>query len=689
MIELKTPINKLTSVGSAISKKLSKINLLTIDDLIFHYPFRYDDYSEVLTIDKIKAKKTGTIKAIIKSISTHSSFNRKMSITEALVSDKTDSLKIIWFNQPYLTKKFTKGQTVYFAGKIIKNKTHGFQLINPSYETPLDNKNPIHTGRLVPIYPLTSNITQKQIRFLIKQTIPVIQKINDWLHRDIRATNNLIDLSFALEQIHFPSDKKIMTKAIKRLKFDELFIIQAKNHLIRQNIKHKQAHKIKFYLAKTKKFVKELPFKLTNAQKRSAWEIINDMGKDNPMNRLLEGDVGSGKTVVAGLAILNVILNSQQTCYMAPTEILAEQHFNTFSNLFKNFSFKIALLTSNSIKTNFKNKKIKIELIKKLAQLDIDLIIGTHALIQPIIKFKKLGLVIIDEQHRFGTSQRQHLLEQTVSPHFLSMTATPIPRSVALTLYGDLDISIIDEMPKGRKKIITKIIKPIEYKKTYEFIKEEITKQKQAFVICPLIDESDKLGAMSVKQEYINLTTNIFPNLKIKALHGKLKSTTKEKIIKDFLAKQIDILVSTTVIEVGIDIKNASIMLIHGAERFGLAQLHQLRGRVGRGEDQSYCFLMLDTDSITATERLNALISTNNGFELAEKDLEIRGPGEIFGTQQSGFITSLKIAKLTDVKIIALTKKIAKQLFYQSPRLEKYPLIKKKIQASIMSTHLE
>jgi len=712
MITLKTPLSQLTRVGKTTAKQLKKLGLKTVQDLICHYPFRYDDYSKILTIAELKAKKSGTIRAKINLVANHRSPRKRMIITEAIVSDQTDSLKVIWFNQPYLARIFKSGQKIYLAGRIDYDDHYGLQLLNPSYE--ITDKIPIHTGRLVPVYPTTARLSQKQIRFLIRQALSLSQEIEDWLPRQIRNQYNLTGISFALEQIHFPQNAKWLNRAGHRLKFDELFLIQGRNHLIRQENKNLKARAIKFKLRQTKDFVKNLPFKLTTGQRKTAWEIIQDINKDSPMNRLLQGDVGSGKTIPAVIAILNTLLDHYQSTYLAPTEILAEQHFKTISNLLKNFPFTIGLLTRENIllretKSDENMKIKKSEILKKIIQGKINLVIGTHALIQEKVKFKKLALAVVDEQHRFGVAQRAALVKQSsmangqIAPHLLSMTATPIPRSVALTLYGDLDLSIIDEMPPGRKKIITKIVKPNEVENVYRFVKSEIEKKRQIFVICPLIDPSDKLGIKSVKEEYIKLSEKIFPDFKLGFLHGKLKSDRKEKIMKDFAQNKISILISTTVVEVGIDIPNASIMIIQGAERFGLAQLYQLRGRIGRNQHQSYCFLFLGSgndyaadreNSATeetgrARQRLKALLTAENGLELAEKDLEMRGPGQIFGSKQSGFLTDLKIAKLSDTETIKQTQQAANQIFNQDPTLNKYPLLKNKINELIQITHLE
>ncbi|OQX71738.1 hypothetical protein B6D52_00500 [Candidatus Parcubacteria bacterium 4484_255] len=700
MNNLKMPVSELNRVGKTTENQLKKIGIKTIRDLLAHYPFRYEDYSQILTIEEFKTQKTGTIKVKVNLIANRRFYRKKMILTEAIVSDKTGSLQVVWFNQGFLTKTIKPGQEIYLAGKI-DNANHGLQLINPSYEICTSRK-PIHTGGLIPIYSTTARLTQKQIRFLISQALKISSDIKDWLPLPIKNQHQLVNLDFAIKQIHFPENKKTLKQAQQRLKFNELFLLQLKNQIIREKIKKEKAPSIEFKLKETKKFVKNLPFKLTNEQRKASWEIINDLEKENRMNRLLEGDVGSGKTIVAIMSCLNVVLNNYQVAYMVPTEILAKQQFQNISNLLQKFQIKIGLLTrTNAFVYNPKSQKnIKItkqNLLKKISNGEIRIIVSTHSIIGPKVRFKNLGLTIVDEQHRFGVKQRYSLTklrnENNLSAHFLSLTATPIPRSVALTLYGDLDLSIIGKMPPGRKKIVTKIIEPEQKIDTYQFIKKEIKKGRQAFVICPLIDPStsliynynqdNKLGTKSVKEEYRKLSQDIFPDIKIGFIHGKLKNEEKQKIMEGFVSQEIKILVSTTVIEVGIDIPNATIMIIKGAERFGLAQLYQLRGRIGRGSNQSYCFLFVENEGPKTKKRLEALLKAKNGFELAQKDLELRGPGEFFNTEQSGFMGSLKIAKLTDIELMQKTRLAAIKT------IKDYPDLIKKIKKSINITHLE
>jgi len=710
-MDLATPISQLPKVGKITAKKLEKLNLFTCRDLLYHYPFRYEDWSKIISIKELKTRGFGTIKAKIKSINSRKTPRKRMIITEAIAADRTDSIKIVWFGQFFLNNILKSGRDVYLAGKVENSLNYGLQLVSPSYEFP-KKEAPIHLGRLVPIYPITENVSQKQIRLLIKDILPLTEKIQDWLPDEIKGPHQLMNLSVALGQIHFPASQNLFSRAEHRLKFDELFLIHLQTKILREKLKQRKAPILKIDLEKIKKFVKNLPFKLTSSQKKSAWEIIKDLEKGKPMNRLLEGDVGSGKTVVATMAILNAALNNYQVAYLAPTEILANQHFNNISVLLKKYSVKIGLLTRESQKLataktrnnsetqslqdselpRSQGKLSKSNLLSKISSGELDLIIGTHSIIQEGVNFKNLGLIIVDEQHRFGVGQRSQLTknkQENEVAHFLSMTATPIPRSLALTLYGDLDLSIIDEMPPGRKEVEIKIVGAKEKNKVYEFIKKEIKNGQQAFVICPLIDPSDKLGITSVKQEYEKLSSGVFADLKLSALHGKLKAKEKDKIMADFLANKIQILISTTVIEVGIDVPNATMMLIEGAERFGLAQLWQLKGRVGRSNLQSYCFLFQENPSEKARERLKAIINAKNGFELAEKDLEIRGPGELFGLKQSGYLESLKIARLSDTAIIKETREATDKIISLDASLKKYPLLLEKINQITKIEHLE
>jgi ATP-dependent DNA helicase RecG len=678
MINLSSKISDLSRVGKVGAKLLKKLGLENIQDLLFYLPFRYDDFSLISKIADLQVGQTTNVRGEIQLIQNKRSFKRKINITEALISDETDSLKVIWFNQPFLAKNLKPGDLVSLAGRISESQGQ-LTMISPQYEK-VYGADLVHTQGLIPNYHLTEGLTQKQLRYFIKQIIVLADKVPEWLPRDIIKKIGLIDLAAALQKIHFPKNKEDVEPARRRLAFSELFLRQLKSQMIKKEISERQAISIKFQEAATKNFVGDLPFQLTDDQKKAAWEIIQDLGKARPMSRLLEGDVGSGKTVVAAMAMFNVAKNNKRSALMAPTEILAEQHFNSLSSLFKNSGFKIGLLTGT--------KKIK-------DVNDFDIIIGTHAIIQKNVNIENLALAIVDEQHRFGVNQRQQIIDfnkrDDSVPHFLSLTATPIPRSLALAIYGDLDLSIIKALPKNRKPIITKLVKEAERKKAYNFISEQIKSGRQIFVICPLIDESDNLETKSVKAEYKRLAEDVFPEFKVGLLHGKMKTADKDAAMKSFLNKEIDILVSTSVIEVGIDVPNASVILIEGAERFGLAQLHQFRGRVGRSEHQSYCLLFPskeENNSDKTMDRLGALEKYNDGFMLAKIDLKMRGAGEIYGDTQSGF-PELQIASLFDYELIKKSAEEAAAIIKIDSDLKKHPLLREKLGEWEMKIHLE
>jgi len=678
MVDLHSNITELYRVGKTTSQLLKKLGLESVQDLLFYFPFRYDDFQTSLAIEDLKPETVANVVGTIDLIQNKRSPRKKMYITEALISDETDTLKVIWFNQPFLTRTFKNGDKISLAGRVTDN--HGqIAMISPRYEKVYDDAL-VHTQGLIPNYHLTAKLTQKQIRYLLKEVLPLASQLQDWLPAEIKNRLGLLDLSAALNGIHFPQSREEITAAQERLSFSELFLRQIKAQLIKRELKSRRAISIKFQEEATKNFLASLPFSLTVEQKKAAWEILLDMEKNQPMSRLLEGEVGSGKTLVAVMAILNVALNKRQAVLMVPTEILAEQHYATLTRLLEGYNFKISLRTG-SHKTD------------DISQADI--IIGTHALIQENIHFNNLALAIVDEQHHFGVNQRQKLLDfnsdKDRTPHFLSLTATPIPRSLALAIYGDLDLSLIKELPVGRKPIITKIITEDRRSEAYDFIRQEIIAGRQAFVICPLIDESDKLGVKSVKQEYEKLSQEIFPELRVGLLHGRLKSAEKTKVMADFINNKTPLLVSTSVIEAGVDVPNATLMLIEGADRFGLSQLHQFRGRVGRGDQQSYCFLFPSSEEIsnpTTIERLNALTKYHDGYLLAKVDLKLRGAGELYGLSQSGF-TDLQIASLFDYELIKKAQTEAGALVDQDPELNSCPLIKEKLGEWDKLAHLE
>ncbi len=705
-MELSSPISKLHRVGKALETRLRILGIDTLQDLLFYYPFRYEDYSQVVPIEKLQEGMHVTVKGKIEHIATKRSPRRHMLITEAVVYDDTARMHVVWFNQPFIGKVLKAGETLYLSG-VVKQDMLGITMQSPSYEkTQLESSSErggqtTHTARIVPIYSVTHGVTQKQMRFLLTQVLPLAEKIEDWVPETILQQAGLEPLRFSLQSIHFPDSTIDLKKAEKRLKFDEIFILQLRSEMVRQQLKIFKAPKLDFQEDSIKQFVKALPFELTKDQKVAAWEILQDLSRVEPMNRLLEGDVGSGKTVVAALAIYNAILNGYQAVIMAPTEILASQHYETLKNIFEKYDVKIGLLTRSQFQVlhhtfGKKSKSAqKQETIEKIKDGTVQIVVGTHALLNDEVKFSKLGFVVVDEQHRFGVEQRKTIREKSgqkkIMPHFLSMTATPIPRSFALTLYGDLDLSIIKTKPSGRKPIQTRSVEPKNRQKAYEFIRSQVKQGRQVFVICPLITESenDEKSVVSMDEkktvlsEYEKLSKQIFPDLKVGYLHGKLKSTEKQQTMQSFSEGKIDILVSTSVVEVGVNIPNATVMIIEDAEKFGLAQLHQFRGRVGRSDYQSYCFLFSDSSSQLAQSRLQFFEKTLDGFALAEFDLETRGPGEVYGTSQSGMM-NLRLASLRDTDIIRQARELARGIDFDA-----YPSIKKQLKQWGEKVHLE
>jgi len=710
MLSLFSPIEQISGIGPILQRKLKRLGVKTVHDLLFHLPHRYEDFSNLAPLSEIKINEICTVQGKILSIKNIKTWKRRLVLTEAMVEDGTGAIKIIWFNQPYLIKTLKPEDNAFFSGKVVSGK-NGIYISNPVYEK-TGNLGQIHTGRLVAIYPETAGLSSRWIRAILANLLSSLRsRIPETLPLKIIKENNFPPIEKALWQIHFPESLEEAEIAKKRFAFEELFLIQLFVLRERLRISREKAIPVPINLPAVKKFVNGLSFQLTDAQKKSGWRILKDLEKPQPMNRLLEGDVGSGKTVVAAMATLGIAKAGFQTAFMAPTEILSKQHFQEISRLFSNFNFNIGLLTGKQ--DQFRSKKLKNEVIeisrKKLLEKalrgDIDILIGTHALIQDKVKFGKLGLVIVDEQHRFGVNQRARLCKsatdrsgQPIIPHLLSMTATPIPRTLALTIYGDLDLSLIDQLPKGRKKIITQIINPEERRQAYEFIKNQVKEGRQIFVICPRIEAGNKDGAKkdimgwaeakAVKEEYEKLSKEIFPDLKLAMLHGKMTPKEKEQIMRDFKNKKSDILVSTSVVEVGVDVPNASVMMIEGADRFGLAQLHQFRGRVGRGDYQSYCFLFTESPSLKTRQRLKALVNCNDGFALAEKDLEIRGPGDFTGTRQWG-IPDLMMGALKDIKLVEKTREAAKEILMQDPELKKFPLLREKISRFRTRIHME
>lgn len=706
-MDISLPIEQLKSVGPRNLPRLTKLGIKTIKDLLWHFPARYEDYSRVIPISEIEPGQKVNIQGEVIKISNRMIFPRRMSITNALVGDETGAVKVVWFNQPFIANSLREGTLVSLAGKANLDK-HGLHLSSPTYEKIQDiefkKHNLTHTGGLIPVYPETEGVTSKYLRFLIKPLLKDLE-IQDPLPKELIKKHNLPSLGEAINKIHYPLNNQEAEIAKERLAFDDLLLFQLKALLERRKLNQLKSVKIKFDQNLIQNFISRLPFELTKDQKISAWEIFKDLEKTYPMNRLMEGDVGSGKTVVALMGAVQVAKAGYQSVFMAPTEVLANQHFKTMSELLGDNFLNIGLLTGSDAK--FNNKIItKAELKNKISKGEVDIIIGTHAVIQKGVNFKNLAFVVLDEQHRFGVAQRAALVKnKEIVPHLLSMTATPIPRTLALTIYGDLDISIIKEKPKNRQKIITKVISPSQRKAAYKFLRDEVNSGRQVFVICPRIELADpnkeikgkngqsKMNVMwaevkAVEDEYKKLSEEVFPDLKVAMLHGKMKSKEKNEIMEKFKDKKYGILVSTSVIEVGVDIQNATIMMIENSERFGLAQLHQFRGRVGRGEHQSYCLLFSSTPDKNINQRLKALVECNDGFELAEKDMGIRGPGEFFGVKQSG-LPDLAMSSLANVELIKKARLEARLLLKQDSNLTNFPLLKERLDRFQRLTHFE
>ena len=655
-------------IGPAYSKRLEKLAIFTVDDLLHHYPVRHEDLTRITAISECSVGQINTIKGTV--VSAKNIFTKSgKRIQKAVIADDTGQIEATWFNQPFVVDALNKASVCYFSGKVdfFANK---LSFTAPEFETFYPGKTMLHTGRLVPIYPETAGVSSKWLRSRLAPLLLHLDSLIpvDFLPAEIKRSHQLIDLAKAIQHIHFPDTNEQLAVARRRLAFDELFLLQVASQQ-RKLLWHSQkvARAFRIDEAKTHRFIDHLPFVLTHSQQKVWQEILTDLAKTKPMNRLLQGDVGAGKTVLAALAMLVAYQNGQKSVLLAPTTILANQHFATIKTLLEPFGVKVSLTTGHSAKS------VK----DSLSSTPADILVGTHALLFSTLP-ASIGLLVIDEQHRFGVKQRSALLAMGRSPHLLAMTATPIPRTIALTVFGELDVSVIDEMPLGRKKIKTWVVPAEKRQAAYDWIKTEITqKGGQAFIVCPFIEESvsEKLAQVkAVQAEYELLSTKVFPDLKVAYLHGRMSEKQKQQVISDFAAEKTHVLVSTPVIEVGIDIRAASIMMIEGAERFGLAQLHQLRGRVGRGDRESYCLLFTSTQNAQEKTRLQAMSEHDSGFALAEIDLKLRGPGEIFGLTQHGF-TKLKVARFSDSRLVADTHQAAADLVKADPQLTGHPAL--------------
>jgi len=678
---LDSPITMIKGISTTLASKFGKLGLKTVRDLLYFFPHRHLDYSRIKYISQLTEGGEQTIMANVWQAQVARLGYRRG--TEAIVGDETGNVRVVWFNQPYLARRLPTNARIVLSGRVSLFKGH-YVFESPEWEF-VEDRDLIHTGRLVPVYSLTRGLYPRQVRKLMKEVVDLwAWQVTDFLPLELRERCDLLELPQAISQAHYPEDEVAKDRARVRLAFDELFVLQ----LGVMNRKHdwqeaQPDSAFTFDKELTSNFVQSLPFPLTAAQQRVLKEILDDMQRPQPMSRLLQGEVGSGKTVVATTALLLAVANGYQGAFMAPTEILAEQHFATLCQLLsragsqeeeapylKRFSGIISRPLAVALLIGDITQSQKQELQKRIMDGDIGIAIGTHALIQRGVEFKQMGLAVVDEQHRFGVTQRSALRRKGFRPHMLVMTATPIPRTLALTLYGDLDLSVIDELPPGRQVVKTKWLRPAQRESAYNFIRRQVAGGHQAFIVCPLIEESEAVAAQAAVVEYERLSREVFPDLKLGLLHGRLSGEEKDKVMQRFRARELDILVSTPVIEVGIDIPNATVMLIESADRFGLSQLHQFRGRVGRGEEQSYCMLLAENPSEVGRARLDIIENVQDGFVLAEEDLKLRGPGEFFGTRQSG-LPDLRMARLSDVKILELARNEAVRLFQIDPGLKK------------------
>jgi len=674
-IDLEASVTEIKGIGPKRAQALERLGVHSISDLIYLFPRRYDDYSKLKTIDKLQYGEDVTVIGSVKDVSTRTVRGGKMKIVEAVISDKSGSLRVTWFNQPWIAKQLSRTRQVVLSGEI-EQYLGRLTMNSPDWE-PL-NADLLHTNRIVPVYPLTKDISQKWLRKKIYKSVQTLSPlVGDPLPNGLRKEAAVVDTTTAIKNIHFPISEQALQAAKERLAFNEIFMLQM--GVLRQKKAWESREGRIFTVSDewVRKQLAELPYQLTGAQQKTLEHIREDLASGVPMNRLLQGDVGSGKTVLAALAMLIITYQGAQAALMAPTSILAEQHLQ---------SLKRILLSEGSplgeeevrllIGSTPENEKISIR--EGLESGKIKVVIGTHALLEDPVNFMDLQLAVIDEQHRFGVEQRGTLRNKGENPHLMVMTATPIPRSLALTIYGDLDISVIDEMPPGRQPVETHVLYPQERERAYTLIRGQLEEGNQAFIIYPLVEESDKSNQKAAVEEHARLSENVFPNCQVGLLHGQLPPHQKEEVMERFRKQEIQILVSTSVVEVGVDIPNATIMVIEGAHRFGLAQLHQLRGRVGRGEEKAFCLLIPGSEKGIENERLQAMAKTNDGFKLAERDLEQRGPGQFLGTRQSGY-SELKMAKITDLALIEKARRFAEKVFQEDPHLsqEKHRRLKR------------
>ncbi|MFA5145320.1 MAG: ATP-dependent DNA helicase RecG [Candidatus Omnitrophota bacterium] len=685
------PIRYIKGIGPQRAKLLDKMGIQDLEGLLYYFPRRYEDRSNFISISKLQEGQTYTIKVRVLAKGARRSFRRRgFSITEIAVGDQTGRISCVWFNQPYLKDYFNIGSTLILYGKVerwgsrLQMNSPEFEIVSQDPDEPVsspEKSESLNIGRIVPVYSLAEGITQRNFRKLVKSGLDeYLPKIKDFLPYGMRSRRNLLNLALSLINIHFPEDPGAQKRAYERLVFEEFFFLQLP--LVLRKLKKEErpgiSHQVEGALVDN--FISSLPFKLTASQQNVLTEIKSDMSKPHPMQRLLQGDVGSGKTVVAVIASLMAVQGGYQAVFMAPTEILARQHFQKINSWLMSLGsgqkeVKTALLTGSL------DKKEKSKACQGIKEGEIDLIIGTHALLEEEVRFKKLGLVVIDEQHKFGVGQRALLPEKGTNPDILIMTATPIPRTLAITLYGDLDFSVIRELPPGRGTVKTFVFTKKEESRAYDIARAQVKQGNQVYIVYPVIEESYALDIAGAKKMYNEFKKQEFKDFRLGLIHGRLKQSEQEEIMSKFKEKELDILVATTVLEVGIDIPASTCMIVQHAERFGLAQLHQLRGRIGRGKEESFCVLISDAETQEASARLEAMARYNDGFQIAEEDLKLRGPGEFFGVRQHG-LTGLKLANpLTQMQILKIAREEAIGLLNLDPRLEARPnsLLKEKL----------
>lgn len=665
---LHSPLTTIKGVGPAILQKLHTLGLKTVEDLIYFFPRRYNDFSHVTPIADLTPGAV-TVKATVESV-TGRHVRRGMHITEAVLADKTAKTRAVWFNQRYRADQLVKGEAYYFSGTYDLQRNR-YVLQNPAAEQVKGAT--VSTARIVPVYPETAGFKSHQIRKVVNELLPLMRMLPETLPAHVVAQESLLNINDTLVNIHFPQTTSLLEQAKARISFEEVLALVTASVFNRQENAALAGFAVAFNKTAADAFIGALPFALTPVQKKAAWEILQDIEKHHPMNRLLQGDVGSGKTAVAAMVAFMLARAGYQTAFMAPTAILAAQHANNLANLLEPLGVTVALLVGGT------KQKAKNDLKEHIKKGEVDIVVGTHALIQKNSDFHKLGLVVIDEQHRFGVRQRAELLTRShTMPHLLSMTATPIPRSLQLTLYGELEVSILNQLPKGRRPIITKVVSPLVRHTVYEKIDAEIKAGRQAYVVCPLVSDSESSELKSVEAEHDRLNKSIFKHRRVGLLHGQLKAEEKDAVMQRFKNHELDLLICTTVIEVGVDVPNATVMLIEGAERFGLAQLHQLRGRVGRGSEQSYCYVV-PSSAASVSQRLRELEKSQDGFYLAEVDLQLRGPGEIYGHRQSGDL-DLSFATLGDMRLVKRVRPAAEWLAQNPADLLQYTQLHERIE---------